>query len=605
MLQTVQKQSVSILPGLFAERMDVNRKYLLELDETCLLQNFYLEAGFILPGLQVVEDPAAARLHWGWEAPNCQLRGHFLGHFLSAASYYTAFGSDVLLKAKLDHMVGELYKCQQENGGEWVGSIPEKYFDRLAKNQYIWSPQYTMHKTILGLMHAYQYADNKQALTIIDHLADWYICWTEKMQDVNPHAVYSGEEGGMLEVWATLYQLTKNEKYMTLVQRYYEPGLFRKLSEGKDALTNCHANASIPLSHGAAKLYEITGEEKWLKLVQLFFDCAVTNRGMYSTGGGNAGEFWVPPFHQGQFLSDRDQEFCTMYNMARTASYLLRFTGEAKYGDYIERLLYNGFLAQQNAVTGMPTYFLPLRSGGKKKWGTKHHDFWCCHGTMVQAQSLYPELIYYAEEETKTIYLEQYIPSSYTFSFGDCKGTLSQTTAMKSYNSQALFDEKDDGQMSRWLLKFRLDGENTENLTLKLRVPGWCQETMRITMGEEMLAHPDIQEGYLILKGLKSGTELEIFFKNTLHTESLKDMPWLYSILDGPIVLAGLTESDHGLAGDLVHPETILCARTEHTYETYPWLQNHYVTKGQPSNIDFVPLYEIGNQTYTVYFSSK
>lgn len=87
---------------------------------------------------------------------------------------------------------------------------------------------------------------------------------------------------------------------------------------------------------------------------------AVADRGMFCTGGMNAGEFWVPPFMQGHFLGSSDQEFCTVYNMVRTASYLYKFTGEAQYADYIERCLYNGFLAQQNPHTGMPTYFLPL-----------------------------------------------------------------------------------------------------------------------------------------------------------------------------------------------------------------------------------------------------
>lgn len=85
-MQAIGKSQVKLLPGLFKERMQVNRDYLLELDTQCLLQNFSLEAGIILPGLQVVDDPAAAKLHWGWEAPICQLRGHFLGHWLSAAA---------------------------------------------------------------------------------------------------------------------------------------------------------------------------------------------------------------------------------------------------------------------------------------------------------------------------------------------------------------------------------------------------------------------------------------------------------------------------------------------------------------------------------------
>lgn len=96
------------------------------------------------------------------------------------------------------------------------------------------------------------------------------------------------------------------------------------------------------------------------------FKCAVTDRGTYATSGANSGEFWVPPHQQGHFLGASDQEFCTVYNLVRTADYLFKWTGDTKYADYIERCLYNGFLAQQNASTGMPTYFLPLKHGSKK-----------------------------------------------------------------------------------------------------------------------------------------------------------------------------------------------------------------------------------------------
>lgn len=60
---------------------------------------------------------------------------------------------DMELKVKLDRIVSELARCQVLNGGEWIGSIPEKYFTRLINDQYIWSPQYTLHKTIIGLTH--------------------------------------------------------------------------------------------------------------------------------------------------------------------------------------------------------------------------------------------------------------------------------------------------------------------------------------------------------------------------------------------------------------------------------------------------------------------
>ena len=600
MLKPAEKGSVKILPGVFRERMDVNRQYLLELDANCLLQNFYLEAGIILPGLQVVDNPETANLHWGWEAPTCQLRGHFLGHWISAAAKLIAADGEPELRVKLDKIVSELARCQELNGGEWVGSIPEKYFTRLIKNQYIWSPQYVMHKTIVGLSDAYIYAGNTQALDILSHLSDWYITWTEKAAETNPHAVYAGEEAGMLEVWAQLYQLTNDEKYLTLAKRYADAGLFRKLKEGKDSLTNCHANASIPFTHGAAKMYEITGDSDWLEVIKLFWKVAVTDRGMFSTTGMNAGEFWVPPHMQGHFLGSSDQEFCTVYNMVRTASYLLKYTGEAQYADYIERALYNGFLAQQNAQTGMPAYFLPLGAGSRKKWGTKTRDFWCCHGTMVQAQTLYPELVWFTDGDKITA--AQYIPSEFTAEMNGAKVTVSQTTGMKYYNDQAFFDEKDDGQMSRWLLKFSVKCDKPVRFTLSLRVPEWAKGVELEVNGKNTAA--PVKDGWLDITADWQNDSVQVFFPSELRAETLPDMPELMSVVDGPIVLAGITGSDCGITGADKLNEQFM-PQMEHTYGTFPWRQNSWRTRNQPQSVMFRPLYEVTDEEYTVYFTKK
>lgn len=600
MLKPAEKGSVKILPGVFRERMDVNRQYLLELDANCLLQNFYLEAGIILPGLQVVDNPETANLHWGWEAPTCQLRGHFLGHWISAAAKLIAADGEPELRVKLDNIVSELARCQELNGGEWVGSIPEKYFTRLIKNQYIWSPQYVMHKTIVGLSDAYIYAGNTQALDILSHLSDWYITWTEKAAETNPHAVYAGEEAGMLEVWAQLYQLTKDEKYLTLAKRYADAGLFRKLKEGKDSLTNCHANASIPFTHGAAKMYEITGDSDWLEVIKLFWKVAVTDRGMFSTTGMNAGEFWVPPHMQGHFLGSSDQEFCTVYNMVRTASYLLKYTGEAQYADYIERALYNGFLAQQNAQTGMPAYFLPLGAGSRKKWGTKTRDFWCCHGTMVQAQTLYPELVWFTDGDKITA--AQYIPSEFTAEMNGAKVTVSQTTGMKYYNDQAFFDEKDDGQMSRWLLKFSVKCDKPVRFTLSLRVPEWAKGVELEVNGKNTAA--PVKDGWLDITADWQNDSVQVFFPSELRAEILPDMPELMSVVDGPIVLAGIIGSDCGITGADKLNEQFM-PQMEHTYGTFPWRQNSWRTRNQPQSVMFRPLYEVTDEEYTVYFTKK
>lgn len=227
MLQSMKKDAVHLLPGLFKEREEINRNYLMELSNQALLHNFYLEAGFVLPGLQVVDDPTTANLHWGWEAPTCQLRGHFLGHYLSAAAALSAMNDDEELHAKLNFIIKELERCQKQCGGKWLAPIPEKYLGMLQKGQYVWSPQYVMHKTFMGLTDAYRFTGSTKALELAENLADWYVEWIEEDLKDTPWVTYKGESGGMLEAWATLYGLTGKEKYKKLAESYGLPRCFR------------------------------------------------------------------------------------------------------------------------------------------------------------------------------------------------------------------------------------------------------------------------------------------------------------------------------------------------------------------------------------------
>lgn len=603
MLKAIKRKEVCILPGLFQRRMKLNEDYLMELDPGCLLQNFYIEAGIIPPGGQVINDPNKAKMHWGWEAPSCQLRGHFLGHWLSAAAKLCAGGDKPELQARVNYIVEELAKCQEMNGGEWVGSIPEKYFAMLVPGRYIWSPQYTMHKTIMGLKDVYEQLGNKTAIDILDRLADWYVRWVKDMQESNPDAVYSGEQAGMLEVWADLYALTGEKKYLFLIESYEKNALFDRLDLGGDALSDNHANASIPLAHGAARLAEITGEDCWQERLSAFWKTAVEDRGMFATTGCNAGEFWIPPHAQGRYLGNEDQEFCTVYNMVRTAEYLLRRTGESKYADYIERALYNGFLAQQNKDTGMPTYFLPLIPGSRKKWGSRNRDFWCCFGTMVQAQTLYPELIWYTEEDGVTV--SQYIPSEMITTLATGEIRLSQKIHMKDYNNQVLFDEHSEGRVSRWSLRFIIASETKETWKLILRIPNWCtNDPMIILNGNPVEAKQ--QDGWLeICRVWGEHDELDVFFPSRVVFEHLDGAEELVCAVDGPIVLAGLTDRDTGLRGDLNDPESILLSEQSHSYGAFVWTQNVYQTRHQKENFRMIPLYEVMDEKYTVYFTAK
>lgn len=322
--------------------------------------------------------------HWGWESLTSEVRGHFLGHWLSATAHLGREDAGIATKAR--HVVSELGRCQQANGGEWVGSFPPRYLDRISAGTFVWDPQYTLHKIIMGLLDQHVVAGNAQALEIVDAFATWFLRWTDPMDRVQLDDLLDWETGGLLEVWADLYALTGKPEHLELMRRYDRPRFFDPLLAGHDVLTNKHANTQIPEILGAARAWEVTGEQRWRDIVEAFWDAAVTPRGTYCTGGSTCGEVWQPP-HQLSARLNSVQEHCTVSNMMRLAEVLFRWTGDRTYAAHWEANLANGVLAHQHPDTGMPTYFLPLAAGSTKTWGRPTEDFWCCHGTVVQAHA--------------------------------------------------------------------------------------------------------------------------------------------------------------------------------------------------------------------------
>lgn len=70
MPKNINIENSRLLPGLFKERADLNRAYLMELKTEDLLQNFYLEAG-------IRTDRDVTEMHLGWESPHLSASGTF------------------------------------------------------------------------------------------------------------------------------------------------------------------------------------------------------------------------------------------------------------------------------------------------------------------------------------------------------------------------------------------------------------------------------------------------------------------------------------------------------------------------------------------------
>jgi DUF1680 family protein len=577
-----------LLPGLFRDRRELTKAYLQRLKTEDILQNHLLEAGIRI-------DKPYEQMHQGWESPHYQVRGHFAGHWLSAASHFAAVDHDPLLANRVVEFVEGLKHCQELNHGEWVGSIPEKYFALLAEGKPVWSPQYTLHKTMMGLFDAYSYTHNTNALLVDQHSADWFLRWTTNLlREGRAQAIYDGEAAGMLELWANLYGATRDPRYLTLASRYAMPDLFRQLLAGADPLTDNHANASIPWIQGAARLYEVTGDPRYRQIVEEFWKQGVENRGMFATTGNNAGEFWIPPGQFGRFLGNRTQEHCTVYNMIRVAQYLLRWTGDSRYADYIERALYNGILAQQNPYTGMVCYFLPLQPGAKKAWGTETRDFWCCHGTLVQAQAMYEDLIYYSAPDG--VVVSQFVPSQGMLESPGGKVRITQTFDGAGIRS----DFTNATDTTHTTIDLAIAPEQEREWTLRVRQPAWATTPATITVNGAPVKASASKNGFLELRRVWTASHVEVSFAKRVTREFLPGDNHRFALLDGPIVLAALVDKEPELpqGGELV-------SQYEHQYlDGREWQLGHYLVHARQGTVATKPLYEIADESYCVYFAA-
>jgi DUF1680 family protein len=586
--------AVRLKPSVFAERFELNRKYVSSMTADNLLHSHYMEAGLWQP---LAKPQDYESIHMGWEAPTSQVRGMFAGHWLSAAARIYATNGDIELKARLDHVVAELARCQQENGGEWVASIPEKYLNWIARGKDVWAPHYVVHKSLMGLFDAYQYAGNTQALAVLEKQADWFVRWTPQFTREQMDNMLDYETGGMLETWANLYGVTRKPEHLALLECYSRPRLFDRLLAGEDALTNRHANTTIPEAQGAARAYEVTGDERWRKIAEAYWYWAVTARGAFCTGGQTSGEVWTPPFALSARLGDRTQEHCVVYNMTRLADYLFRWTGDVTYADYIERNLYNGTLAQQNPQTGMVTYFLPLRPGGHKHWGTRTHDFWCCHGTLVQAHTTHNAYVYYGDGEGLVV--TQYIPTELRWEWDGVPVTLTQAFDAEASTINSFKLGGAAHRPSRWLIDLRLSAAQPTEFTLKLRLPWWLAGEAALTVNGEPYPISGGAPSFVTIRRVWHDDHLQLELPKALTTCPLPDDPETVAFMDGPVVLAGLVDEERALNGDPNVAEAILTPDYEREWGAW---KPGYRTRGQDRNFRLIPLHEITDEAYTVYF---
>ena len=592
--QPFDLQQVRLLDGPFKDAMERDRRYLLELDPDRLLHNFRVTAGL----------PSVAKPLGGWEQPDCELRGHSVGHYLSACALMYASTGDERLKARTEYLVTELARCQQAlptqgyNPG-FLSAYPEFFFDCVDRCERVWAPYYTLHKIMAGLLDVHVHCGNREALEVVKNMADWLKFRVDRLTHEQMQRSLGNEHGGMNEVLANLYAITGNPEHLRLAYAFNHEAVFNPLARGEDKLDGLHANTQVPKIIGAAREYELTGDAR-LKDIATFFWQRVALHRSYVIGGDSDHEHFFPVDQFAGHLSTDTAETCNTYNMLKLTRHLFAWQPSAETMDFYERALYNHILASQDPEQGMFVYLMSLKPGHFKTYSTPEDSFWCCVGTGMENHSKYGDTIYFRDADS--LYVNLFIASELTWKE---KGLV--------VRQRTRFPEQDTTRLT-------MQCEQPIPLALKIRYPAWAHGLTVKVNGQNVGIITAPGSYVTVSRAWRDGDQVEIRLPMTLHLEPLPGNPDTVAVLYGPIVLAGALGSDN-------MPNPYARAQTDLNRVPSPAaplfvgdkreLVNHmalvpgkaltFRTKniGQPRDVTLIPFYQMHHQRYTVYWQVR
>ena len=564
--------------------MEADRQYLRSLPPDRLLHTFRINAGL----------PSTVQPLGGWEAPDCELRGHYAGgHYLSACALMYASTGDENLKKNAALVVSELAKCQAAMKSGYLSAFPVEFFDRLRERQEVWAPFYTIHKIMAGLLDMYVYCGNEQALDTAEKMAGWVGGYSGPLSYEHMQRVLGTEFGGMGEVLSNLYAVSGKEYYLRMAQRFDKKAFFEPLADHRDELKGLHVNTHIPQVIAAARYYELTGERRYRDIAQYFWDEVVSERS-YCTGGTSNRETWnTDPGKLSADLGPTTAECCCAYNMMKLTRHLFGWSPDARYMDYYERLVFNHRLGTINPEDGTMMYYLPLASGYWKTFGKPLDAFWCCTGTGSEEYAKLGDTIYFHDDDS--MYVNLYIDSQVQWPE---KGLR--------FKQETRFPE----QQGTTITVF---ADKPAQLAVNLRIPYWVRGGNVKINGTALPAFASPSSYLSLDRTWKSGDKIELNLPMDLHIDSMPDNETVQAAMYGPLVLAGRfdavpNEISYGNPGPKAGAEQKVPDIVADSSNPTAWIEPdarqpltfHAVGQSQP--ISMVPLYQIMHNRYAVYW---
>jgi DUF1680 family protein len=514
---------VQLLDGLLRQQFDNNHKLFLNLDEDGLLKPFRQRQGMPAPGPDL----------GGWYDnsndfnPNGSFHGfipgHSFGQYLSGLARAYAVTGEKATQAKVHRLVRAF--------AETVEPAGKFYVDYHL-------PGYTFDKTCGGLIDAHEFAADPVALAVLSratdaalpHLPEKALSRPEMAARPHKDIAYTWDETYTLpENFFLAYRRSGDKRYRDLATRFIYHEYFDALAENHNALPGQHAYSHVNAFSSAMQAYLVIGNEKYLRAAAN--GLRMVQEQSYATGGWGPSEEFVEPGKGllGASINKTRSSFetpCGAYGQFKITRYLLRVTRDSRYGDSMERVLYNTVAGAKPILPdGTSFYYSDYNSDSAKK--VYHRDKWpCCSGSFPQLTADYGISAYYPSADG--IYVNLFIPSRVSWAQNKTRCTLTQQTSYPTSN----------------LTQLHFDMERPENFTVYLRVPEWADARTRVLVNGKKIEGPIIPGRFLRLqRNWKGGDTVEFEIGMRLRLEAIDDQnPNIVALVHGPIALLAVGE---------------------------------------------------------------
>ncbi len=519
---------VTLLDGPLKKARDLNIETLLKYDVDRLLAPYRKEAGL---------EPRA-KTYPNWDG----LDGHVGGHYLTAMAMNAATGNEEC-RRRMEYMISELQLCADANvknhpdwGKGYVGGMPnsERIWSNFKKGDFgvyfgSWAPFYNLHKMYAGLRDAWLYCGNEQAKTLFLGFCDWATDLTAGLSDAQMERMLDNEHGGMNEVLADAYAITKEPKYLFAATRFSHRRLLTPMSQRQDCLDNMHANTQVPKVVGFERISELSGSEPFHEAANYFWDIVTGERSL-AFGGNSRREHFPSKEACIDFVNDIDgPETCNTNNMLKLTEDMHRRNPEARYADYYELATFNHILSSQHPEHGGYVYFTSARPRHYRNYSAPNEAMWCCVGTGMENHGKYGQFIY--THVGNALYVNLFVASELNWKE---KGlTLKQETAFPYAESS----------------KITITSGKVE-FPLLVRYPGWVKPgDFKVSVNGKPVDIISGPSSYVTInRKWKKGDVVEVTFPMHNSVKYLPNVPQYIALMHGPILLGMKTGTE-----DLAH----------------------------------------------------